>query len=204
MLIKWITCRVTDPEGYSRGQQTWAELRDLPGFRGQGGGWSRRDPDVAHIFGCWSDRPSYEAFMAEMHDRIAPAQLGTYRDVLVSLFEHHLDIGERFPADFADASLIRIAHCHVPPSRQTHFIRAQAEIWNPGMARAVGMRRGVFARRGESEFLVLSLWRSAADHERYLNDHFPVLRRWSGAADDLDSITGDLVELEPTWTVPAS
>lgn len=63
------------------------------------------------------------------------------------------------------------------------------------------MRAGVFGRRGESEFLVLTLWNSAADHARYRTDRFPELRRRSLAADDLDSITGDLVEIEPLWTV---
>lgn len=142
--------------------------------------------------------------MTETHDSVVTAQTGTYDEIVVRLFEHQLDIGERFPADFAGASLVRLAHCHVPANRQAHFVRAQAEVWNPGMTGAAGMRRGVFARRGESEFLVLSLWRSAVDHERYLRERFPGLRRRSGAADDLDSVTGDLVDLEPAWTVPAT
>jgi hypothetical protein len=121
----------------------------------------------------------------------------------VGIFDHRLDIGERFPADFAGASLVRLAHCHVRANRQAHFMRAQAEVWNPGMAEAPGMRSGVFAQRGESDFLVLSLWQSAVDHERYLNERFPGLRQRSGAADDLDNITGDLVDLEPAWTVSA-
>jgi heme-degrading monooxygenase HmoA len=141
--------------------------------------------------------------MAEAHDRIGAAQLNTYQAVDVLLFEHRLDIGERFPADFAGASLVRLAHCHVKANRQAHFIRAQSEVWNPGMTGAPGMCRGVFAQRGETEFLVLSLWRSAVDHEHYLSDRFPGLRQRSAAADDLDSITGDLIDLEPAWTVTA-
>lgn len=204
VLIKWIRCRVADSGAFSQAQLTWAGLRGLPGFLGQAGGWSRHEPGLAHVFGCWAGRPSYEAFMTETHDRIAPVQMDTYDEIVVRLFERRLDIGGRFPADFADSSLVRLAHCHVPATRQAHFIRAQAEVWNPGMAGAAGMRRGVFARRGESEFLVLSLWRSAMDHERYLRERFPRLRQRSGAADDLDSVAGDLVDLEPAWTVPAS
>ena len=69
------------------------------------------------------------------------------------------------------------------------------------MAAAGGMRGGVFARRGRSEFMVLSLWNSAADHEEYVTDRFAELRRRSGATGDLDGITGDLVDLDPAWTV---
>jgi len=187
---------------FEHGQRAWAALRGVPGFLGQGGGWSRRDPGVAHVFGCWADQSSYESFMAETHDGIADAQAGTYHSIEVRLFQHLMDIGERFSADFADASLVRLAHCHVKADRQAHFIGAQAEIWNPGVTRAPGMRRGMFGKRGEAEFLVLSLWESMTDHEHYLNEHFPKLRERSGAADDLDSVTGDLVYLESAWTVP--
>lgn len=203
MLVKWITCGVTDPVAFDHGQRTWTELRDLPGFLGQGGGRSRRDPGLVHVFGCWADRPSHAAFMGRTHDRIAVAQAGTYDTIEVRLFEHRMDIGDPFPADFTGASMLRLAHCHVKASRRAHFIRAQAEVWNPGMAGAPGMLRGVFAQGGADEFLVLSLWASVADHEDYLRDRFPTLRRRSGAADDLAGITGDLVDLEPAWTVPA-
>ena len=60
----------------------------------------------------------------------------------------------------------------------------------------------MFGQRGEAEFLVLSLWQSVTDHERYLSEYFPDLRERSGAAEDLDSITGDLVDLESAWAVP--
>ncbi len=116
---------------------------------------------------------------------------------------HRLDISERFPTHIAGASLVRLAHCQVRVTRQAHFLRAQAQVWNPAMTGSAGMRGGVFAQRGEAEFLVLSLWRSTLDHERYLSERFPDLRRRSGAADDLDNITADLVDLEPAWTVPA-
>jgi Domain of unknown function (DUF4937 len=203
VLIKWITCGATDPGAFDRGQRNWARLRGLPGFLGQGGGWSRREPGVAHVFGCWADRSSYESFMAGEHDGIASTQAGTYDMIEARLFERLMDIGARFPGDFADAALVRLAHCQVKATRQEHFITAQAEVWNPAMALAPGMRRGVFGRRGGAEFLVLSLWATVGDHERYVDEDFPGLRARSGAVDDLASITGDLVDLEPLWTVPA-
>jgi Domain of unknown function (DUF4937 len=201
MLIKWITCGGADRTAFDAGQRAWSELRGQPGFLGQGGGWSRREPGLAQVFGCWADRPSYETFMAGTHDRIATAQAGSYQSIEVRLFERCLDIGERFRADFARASLARLAYCRVPAARQDHFVAAQADVWNPAMSSSPGMRGGAFARRGETEFLVLSLWQSAPDHDRYLAERFPGLRAKSAAADDLDSITGDLVDLQPHWTV---
>jgi hypothetical protein len=202
VLIKWVACRAVDREAFHRGQQAWAELHGLPGFLGQCGGWSRREDGLAHIFGCWADEPSYHAFMTGSHDRAAAAQSGTYGALDVRLFDRRFDIGEGFFTDRGGAALLRLAYCHVPAHRQAHFIQAQTEVWNPGMVAAPGMRGGVFAQCGEAEFLVLSRWRSMADHEGYLHDRFMDLRRLSRAAEDLDAITGDLVDLEPTWTVP--
>ena len=83
MLVKWVTCRVPDREAFGLGQRAWAELRGVPGFLGQCGGWSRNATDVAQIFGFWIDRPSYQDFMDRAHDRIAAAQAGTYTDIRV-------------------------------------------------------------------------------------------------------------------------
>lgn len=201
MLVKWVWCGVVDRAAFDGGQQGWSGLRGLPGFLGQGGGYSRSRPAVAHIFSCWADPHSYETFMAQAHDRFAATQAGTYRSIEVRLFDRLMDIGGCLPGGFTGAALLRLAHCRVKADRVTHFLQAQADIWNPGMARAPGMRGGLFARRGEAELLVLSLWAAPADHERYAAGHLPGLRERAGTVDDLDSITGDLVAIEPTWTV---
>jgi hypothetical protein len=184
-------CRVADRAAFDRGQRAWAGLRGVPGFLGQGGGWGRREPGLAHVFGCWADRRSYEEFMAAEHDRMAPAQAGTYNEITVDVFERRCDVGGPFPAGFADASVVRLAHCRVHP----------AEVWNRAMIGAPGMLCGVLAKRDESEFLVLTLWRSAAGHERLLGERFLALRQRSGAAHDLDRFTADVIKLEPAWTV---
>lgn len=98
-------------------------------------------------------------------------------------------------------AILRLAHCRVKAGRQGHFVRAQAAIWNPGMAAAPGLLGGLFAQRGDAEFLVLSRWASDAAHEEYVDGRFAELRERSGAAGDLESIAGDLVEVEPAWTV---
>lgn len=203
MLIKWVRCRAVDVDAFDRGQRAWSQLSGLPGFLGQGGGWSRSEPSVAHVFAWWSGQRDHQAFMTGAHDRLAADQVGTYDTIEVRFLEHHLDIGAGFPVDCSDGSVVRLAHCEVKAGRQEHFVRAQAEVWNPGMQAAPGMRGGVFARRGQTEFLVLSLWKSVADHERYRTDRFLDLHHRSRAADDLDAVTGDLIELDPGWTVAA-
>jgi hypothetical protein len=196
VLIKWIQCRVSDMDAFGRAQRGWTELSAVEGFLGQCGGWS--EPGVAQIVAFWRNQLDYENFMTGAHDRIAESQAGTYDGIDVRLFDHHLDVGAGLPAG---GSVARLAHCHVKAGRQEHFVLAQATVWNPGMVAAPGMRGGVFGRRGDAEFLVLSQWNSTADHEQYRTDRFPELRRRSDAADDLDSITGALVELDPSWIV---
>lgn len=133
--------------------------------------------------------------MGGVHDRLAAGQAGTYDSIDVRLFEMVVGDGPTC------GPVVRLAHCQVKAGRQGHFGQAQVDVWNPGMRAAAGMRDVVFGRRGETEFLVLSSWMSVADHERYRADQFPELRRKSGAADDLAGITGELVTLDPLWTV---
>ena len=86
-LVKWVVCRAADRAAFHRAQLAWARLRDVPGFLGQRGGWSRRDDSVAHIVGCWADRAAYDAFMNGVHDGIAAGQAGTYTAIEVRLFD---------------------------------------------------------------------------------------------------------------------
>jgi hypothetical protein len=133
VLIKWVVVRVGDLAEFRRGQLAWAEVGRCEGFVGQLGGWSRRDDAVAHIVGGWASEPSYHAFMADAHDRIAAAQVGTYDGIEVRLFDLRLKIGAGLFAATGDAGLLRLAHCHVPAHRRAHFLQAQVDVWNPGM-----------------------------------------------------------------------
>jgi heme-degrading monooxygenase HmoA len=196
MLLKWVACRVADRAAFHRGQLAWAELTGVPGFLGQFGGWSRGEPGLAHVFARWAGESAHRAFLNGPHDRIAAAQAGTYQAIDVRLFQELFTIN----GDCA-GTLLRLAHCQVRDGRQEHFMQAQTGVWNPGMAASPGMGGGVFAQRGASDFLVLSHWRSVADHEGYLRDRFPELRRRAGAAGDLHTISGDLIDIEPEWTL---
>ncbi|RJQ81013.1 DUF4937 domain-containing protein [Pseudonocardiaceae bacterium YIM PH 21723] len=201
MMVKWISCRVLDRAAFDRGQRAWGGLSGHAGFHGQCGGWSRDEPDLAHVFAWWSTERDHREFMAGVHDGLAAGQVGTYGAIDVSRWEHHLDIGSGLPRACPAGSVLRLAHCRVRDGRQDHFIRAQADVWNPGMRAWPGMLGGLFAGRGRAEYLVLSLWESAAEHDSYRTGGLPDLRRRAQAADDLARVEGDLILLDPAWTV---
>ncbi|WP_394429629.1 YdbC family protein [Streptomyces sp. SGAir0957] len=201
MLVKWIRCAVVDRRGFERGQRKWAGLLGEPGFRGQGGGWSTRQPDVAHVFGFWESRAFYDSFMARSHDRLAAGQTGTYRDMRAKLFDHLFDVKTGFEPRFTDADVVRVAHCKVRGERAEHFALMQQKIWNPAMAGSPGMVRGLFGEAPGDEFLVLSMWLSAAERGKYQVQRVERLSVRAETEADIEAIDGDIVQLEPTWTV---
>ncbi|MEB3961759.1 YdbC family protein [Streptomyces kunmingensis] len=201
MLVKWIRCVVVDRRGFERGQRKWAGLLGEPGFRGQGGGWSRQRPDVAHVFGFWESRAFYDSFMARSHDRLAAAQSGTYRGMQAKLFDHLFDLKTGFEPRFTDTDVVRVAHCKVRAERAEHFTLMQQKVWNPAMAGSPGMVRGFFGEAPGDEFLVLSMWLSAAERGKYQVDRVERLSLRAQTETDIEAIDGDIVRLEPTWTV---
>ncbi|WEV24981.1 YdbC family protein [Streptomyces sp. 71268] len=201
MLVKWIRCSVTDRPGFERGQRKWAGLLGEPGFRGQGGGWSRTRPEVAHVFGFWESRAFYDSFMARAHDRLAAGQSGTYTDMQVLLFERQFDVKVGFEPRFGDVDVVRVAHCQVHADRVEHFTLMQKKVWNPAMAGSPGMLRGVFGQAPGHEFLVLSMWNSAAEHGKYREERVQRLGTRAEVDTDIAALAGDIVAIEPSWTV---
>ncbi|MFD4997104.1 YdbC family protein [Streptomyces buecherae] len=201
MLVKWIRCSVTDRPGFERGQRKWAGLLGEPGFRGQGGGWSRKRPEVAHVFGFWESRAFYDSFMARAHDRLAAGQTGTYTDMQVLLFERQFDVKVGFEPRFGDVDVVRVAHCQVHADRVEHFTLMQEKVWNPAMAGSPGMLRGVFGQAPGHEFLVLSMWNSAAEHGKYREERVRRLGTRAEVDTDIAALAGDVVAIEPSWTV---
>lgn len=197
-------CTVSDRRNFERAQRKWAGLLGEPGFRGQGGGWSRASPGLVHLFSFWESRAFYDSFMARSHDRLHSAQVGTYTDPCISLFDYRFDVKTGFRPEFSGADLLRVAHCTVREDRVDHYTLMQEKVWNPAMAGSPGMLRGVFAQSGgEDEFLVLSMWDSAAEHGKYRTERVErlALRAQTGA--DIAAIDGDVIDLEPAWTVEA-
>lgn len=201
MLVKWIRCGVLDRARFDQGQSGWTALRDQPGFRGQGGGWSRAQPGVAHLFAFWDERGAYNAFMAGPHDGLAAAQGGTFEMLAVRLFEHRLDVKVGFEPRFDDADLLRVALCKVRPDRVDHFTSMQERVWNPAMAGSPGMLRGVFGQGTGSDFLVLSMWNSATEHGKYREGAVARLSDRAELDSDVLSVAGDVVDVVQAWTV---
>lgn len=201
MLVKWFRCRVVDRTGFERGQRAWGSLLGEPGFRGQGGGWGRGRPDEAHVFCFWESRVHYDMFMAGPHDGIAAAQNDTYERADVRLFEGRKEIKVGFQVNFADADLLRAAHCRVRPSQLDHFVLMQEKVWNPAMAGSPGMLRGLFAEGAGSEFLALSMWDSAAERAKYRDAAVGRLEARAGLDGDVLSVAGDVVDVVRDWTV---
>lgn len=201
VLVKWIRCTVVDRRGFERGQRKWAGLLGEPGFRGQGGGWSRTRPSVVHLVAFWESRAFYDSFMARSHDRLAAAQVGTFKDSRVRLFEYELDVKVGFRPVFADADVLRMAHCQVRADRVDHFMLMQEKVWNPAMAGSPGMLRGLMGRAPGEEFLILSMWESAAERGKYRPERVERLGLRAQTEADVRAVTGDVADLEPSWTV---
>ncbi|MCX2969543.1 YdbC family protein [Streptomyces sp. TRM70308] len=202
MLVKWMRCTVVDRRAFERGQRKWAGLLGEPGFRGQGGGWSRSRNAVAHLFGFWESRAFYDSFMARSHDRLHAAQVGTYRDMRTLLFEYRFDVKTGFRPEFTDTDLLRVAHCRVRAERVEHYVLMQEKVWNPAMAGSPGMVRGVFGQAAsEDEFLVLSMWDSAAEHGKYRSDRIERLSLRAQTGADIAAVDGDVIDLQRSWTV---
>lgn len=199
--MKWIRCGVVDRPGFDRGQRRWAALREQPGFLGQGGGWSRSQPGVAHLFAFWESRRSYDAFMAGPHDGIAAGQQGTFEMLAVRLFEQRLEVKVGFEPRFADADLLRVALCKVHPERVEHFTLMQERVWNPAMAGSPGMLRGVFAQGSGDDFVVLSMWDTATEHGKYREGSVSRLSERADLDTDVLSVAGDVVDVVQAWTV---
>lgn len=149
----------------------------------------------------WESRAFYDSFMARSHDRLAAAQVGTFKNGQVRLFEHELDVKVGFRPVFSDADVLRLAYCQVRPDRVDHYKLMQEKVWNPAMAGSPGMLRGLLGRAPGEEFLVLSLWQSAAERGKYRPERLERLALRAQMAADIAGVTGDVVDLEPSWTV---
>ena len=72
----------------------------------------------------------------------------------------------------------------------------------PGDGRVAGDARGVFTQaQTEDEFMVLSMWDSAAEHGKYRRERVERLALRAQIGADVTGIAGDVIDLEPSWTV---
>ncbi len=213
MLIKLIQCQVNDDtrRSFSEAQMHWYALGCCAGFDGQLGGWSLLDPNLAVIVGLWRDESAYARFMRDVHDSIfeSHGQEGTYQAIDVSLWIALFPISGAFPSIASavpSAGAVRLARCRLMPGREDHFLEAQRNIWNPGMAGAGGMLGGACTRSTTqpNEFLVCTLWESLDAHQRYKSGSFPDLRRRPAVETDCEDLQGWVVTTEIAWRVTPS
>ena len=89
MLVKWIVCTVAPDKRdlFSQAQAKWGDLRHVPGFLGQVGGWRVGDPSKACILALWENEELYKEFMEKHHDPIYEKtnQRGTYEGIKVTV-----------------------------------------------------------------------------------------------------------------------
>ena len=156
---------------------------------------------MAHVFAFWENRVFYDSFMARGHDRLAASQSGMYRDMQVKLFEYRFDVKTGFEPHFTDADVVRVAHSRVHEDRVEHFALMQRTVWNPAMAGSPGMLRGMFGEAPGQEFLVLSMWQSSAERGKYRPQGVERLSDRAQTETDVAELTGDVVDLQPPWTV---
>jgi heme-degrading monooxygenase HmoA len=210
MLLKWIVCSVPEKlqSTFSTAQEQWSELKHLPGFLGQIGGWDSSDHLQAGILSCWQDEAAYQHFMQHTHDSIVQQsqQKGTYTSLSITLFKEILPVPGSTP-DFLSAlvrgSILRVTDSQILPERASEFVHNQETIWNRGMAQAPGMQGGLLAQgiADPSRYLVASLWSDLQAHEMYRQSIFPSLREKANLQHTIQHIQGWVLQLEKSWQV---
>lgn len=207
MLLKWVTCSVSEEtrEAFGSAQRGWSAIAGQPGLLGQVGGWDTTTDD-AHVLGLWADNQSYEAFMQRRHDVVAEqtGQASTYQAIETATGSPIFTIpgdSSTLAEAIAGGVVLRIADCEVTDGRRDHFVQVQREVWAPGMAAAGGMLGGVFTQLGPDRYLVTTWWSDVAAHERYVSENVIRLREQAGADDDITSLSGHVLVLEPRWKV---
>lgn len=212
-LVKWIVCQVPSAlrTAFDEAQQRWAGLAAADGFLGQIGGWNQNEPTQACILAVWRDQSAYEQFMHRLHDEIVDQsnQQRTYTEIQVTMAQVMLPMpgaATDLDAALAAGTVLRVADCHVHRQQTDHFLSVQQQVWLPAMAASSGMLGGFFSRQTKEDdhYLVTTLWDTLTHHATYAANRVPTLRTEAATTDDLISLTGYVVALEPQWAVFSS
>lgn len=210
MFIKWIICEVKakNKEAFSRAQEQWVATASAEGFIAQAGGWNLKNNSEACIIAFWKSEDHLKLFMKELHDTIfhSNEQEGTYESIHVVHYETQLTMegsANSLVEAVRNARFLRVADCKVKSGKVTHFEKVQEEIWIPAMRNSKGMLGGKFSRSvlDQNRYLVTTFWNTLENHAYYSKNILPGCRQKSEVEDDTDSVSGKLVELEPSWKV---
>lgn len=168
MLLKLIRCDVATErrEAFSRGQETWGELAQLPGFLAQGGGWSESQ---AVLVGWWADWPAYAAFRAEHHDALlARSGQGLACDRIETSYWESVaqeSVDRRDNPDAAGApDFMQVEEFELGPGCLPEFREFLTWRWRPALASAPGLHEARLCRHRKrpGRYLIWSTWGGAA------------------------------------------
>jgi heme-degrading monooxygenase HmoA len=206
MLIKWIVAEVSEEssESFSRTLQSRSGLRACKGFISQAGGWVPQSPGRAVILACWRDTSSYDAFLQNQHDPLAPNESAGYQAAEMLLGTVITTINERDPRTIlAQATFLRVSDVTMRPDCSPIFMAAQMQIWTPAFASSPGMIGALLSRiTGHKErFLLATFWRDAASCDVFRHEIYPSLYDRANPSDYIQQLTIYLVPIEPDWTV---
>lgn len=104
-------------------------------------------------------------------------------------------------AEAVEGPVLRVADCRLAEGAEEHFTDVQREVWAPAMAEA-GVLGGGVARLATNRHLVATFRPDAETHRRYTAE-VPGLRARAAADSNVESMTGHVLALEPTWRVRA-
>lgn len=208
MLLEWIVCTVPSEgrEAFTRAQLAWRRMRYADGLIAQIGGFDRDEPTAACVLAAWRDEASHRVFMGALHDAIA-ADSGQAAQYTAITSERYAVVSRmpgqrpRFSEALCAGRLLRVATCRVAAERAHHFVRAQLDVFTPGLASAKGMYGGALARRDDDLYLSLSAWQDADLHQLYVDHHLPTLNERASTSDDLAERVDRVVELDPHWAI---
>lgn len=204
-VVKWIRAQSPQAAAFDLAQRRWHQIANFPGFGGQQGGWSTQDPQRAVIIALWTSRAAHDAFLDTTHSDIAEAQRTSYTSIDVGLLD--VEITTEQPPQLHQADrVLRTATCCLRPGHLSHVLDVQQQIWLPAMKDA-GMGSGLLASgyddtNLEPFIVVMTTWPSRRVHDDYQHHRVPQLRKQADVGSDFTSIAGDLIALEPGWTVP--
>ena len=186
----------------------WGDLRYVPGFLGQLGGWNVQDPSEACILAFWENEEMYKEFMEKHHDPIYEKtnQRGTFDGIKVTACRSIADIPglyDHMLLSLPEASLLRVTDQTLFTGHRERFLAKQQEIWNPGMKQSGGLLAGELgeALHDPNRILVATLWESEAAHQTYCDETLPLLHEKAHIEEDIEQVTGRVVRLEPSWLV---
>jgi heme-degrading monooxygenase HmoA len=182
----------------------WSELKSVPGFLAQVGGWETERSDCAVIIAYWKNEQLYADFMAKQHDLLAERQRDTYAALQINSGHVIMTIKESDPRiPIADAKMVRVTDLTLRPDSSPMFMAMQFEVWRPGLMSSSGMLGNTVTRLGRlpDRFASTTFWKSGEALCSYLQTIYPALSVQAKLKDHVADLVTYHAPLEPSWSV---